>query len=163
MDAGAAQDAVVAQSQEQADRLWAVRENITEAQRREGPNIKHDISLSVSAIPAFVDSSVAALAQALPGARPLIFGHLGDGNLHYNLAAPVGVDAGAFMENAAVANRIVHDLVAATGGSISAEHGIGQLKRDELTHYKSGIEIELMHRVKAALDPRGLLNPGKVL
>ncbi|HEY5862865.1 MAG TPA: FAD-binding oxidoreductase [Casimicrobiaceae bacterium] len=163
VDAGAAQDAVVAQSQEQADRLWAVRENITEAQRREGPNIKHDISLTVSAIPAFVDRSVAALAQALPGARPLIFGHLGDGNLHYNLAAPVGVDAGAFMENAAVANRIVHDLVAATGGSISAEHGIGQLKRDELTHYKSGIEIELMHRVKAALDPRGLLNPGKVL
>ncbi|MET0204739.1 MAG: FAD-binding oxidoreductase [Casimicrobiaceae bacterium] len=163
VDAGAAQDAVVAQSQEQADRLWAVRENITEAQRREGPNIKHDISLSVSAIPAFVDSSVAALAQALPGARPLIFGHLGDGNLHYNLAAPVGVDAGAFMENAAVANRVVHDLVAAAGGSISAEHGIGQLKRDELTHYKSGIEIELMHRVKAALDPRGLLNPGKVL
>jgi len=94
VDAGAAQDAVVAQSQEQADRLWAVRENITEAQRREGPNIKHDISLSVSAIPAFVDSSVAALAQALPGARPLIFGHLGDGNLHYNLAAPVGADGG---------------------------------------------------------------------
>jgi FAD/FMN-containing dehydrogenase len=163
VDTGAAQDAVVAQSQEQADRLWAVRENITEAQRREGPNIKHDISLAVSAIPAFVDRSAAALARALPGARPLIFGHLGDGNLHYNLAAPVGLDARTFMDNAAVANRIVHDLVAAAGGSISAEHGIGQLKRDELTRYKSGVEIDLMRRVKAALDPRGLLNPGKVL
>jgi FAD/FMN-containing dehydrogenase len=163
VDTGAALDAVVAQSQEQADRLWAVRENITEAQRREGPNIKHDISLAISAIPAFVDRSVAALARALPGARPLIFGHLGDGNLHYNLAAPVGLDARTFMDNAAVANRIVHDLVAAAGGSISAEHGIGQLKRDELTRYKSGVEIDLMRRVKAALDPRGLLNPGKVL
>jgi FAD/FMN-containing dehydrogenase len=163
VDAGAARDAVVAQSQVQADRLWALRENITEAQRREGPNIKHDISLAVSAIPAFVTHSVAALAQALPDARPLIFGHLGDGNLHYNLAAPQGVDPSAFMDNAPLANRIVHDLVAATGGSISAEHGIGQLKRDELTRYKSGVEIELMRKLKAALDPAGLLNPGKVL
>ncbi|HET9046336.1 MAG TPA: FAD-binding oxidoreductase [Casimicrobiaceae bacterium] len=163
VEQGAARDAVVAQSQDQADRLWAVRENITEAQRREGPNIKHDISLAVSAIPAFVERSVADLARALPGARPLIFGHLGDGNLHYNVAAPEGADPQAFMRNAGVANRIVHDLVAAAGGSISAEHGIGQLKRDELVRYKSGVEIELMRKVKAALDPAGLMNPGKVL
>jgi FAD/FMN-containing dehydrogenase len=163
VSAGAAQDAVVAQSQDQADRLWAVRENITEAQRHEGPNIKHDISLAVSAIPAFVERSVTALAAALPGARPLIFGHLGDGNLHYNVAAPEGTDPRAFMEFTPTANRIIHDLVAATGGSISAEHGIGQLKRDELLRYKSGVEIELMRRIKAALDPASLLNPGKVL
>ncbi len=163
LEAGAARDVVVAQSQDQADRLWAVRENITEAQRRDGPNIKHDISLPVSAIPGFVERSVAALATALPGCRPLIFGHLGDGNLHYNVAAPEGADPDAFMANAAIANRIVHDIVAAEGGSISAEHGIGQLKRDELTRYKSGVEIELMRRIKAALDPRGLMNPGKVL
>ena len=163
IEAGAARDAVVAQTQSQADRLWAVRENITEAQRREGPNIKHDISLSVSAIPTFVTDSVAALAKTLPGARPLIFGHLGDGNLHYNVVAPAGSDSRAFMDNAAVANRVIHDLVAEVGGSISAEHGIGQLKREELVRYKSGLEIELMGRIKAALDPAGLLNPGKVL
>jgi FAD/FMN-containing dehydrogenase len=158
-----ARDAVVAQSQDQADRLWAMRENITEAQRREGPNIKHDIALPVSAIPSFIDRSVAALAHALPGARPLIFGHLGDGNLHYNVAAPEGDDPDEFMRHSATANRIIHDLVAAAQGSISAEHGIGQLKRTELLHYKSDVEIDLMRRVKAALDPAGLMNPGKVL
>ncbi|MEO5763761.1 MAG: FAD-binding oxidoreductase [Casimicrobiaceae bacterium] len=163
VEAKTARDAVVAQSQVQADRLWALRENITEAQRREGPNIKHDISLPVSAIPAFVERSVEALARAFPGARPLIFGHLGDGNLHYNLAAPDGADPQGFMDNAPAASRLVHDLVAETGGSISAEHGIGQLKREELVRYKSGVEIELMRRIKAALDPAGLLNPGKVL
>ena len=144
-------------------RLWALRENISEAQRREGPNIKHDISLPVSAIPAFLPRAEAALRAALPGVRFVIFGHLGDGNLHYNLAAPAGADARDFMGHAAAANRIVHDLVHASGGSISAEHGIGQLKRGELRRYKSEIELELMQRIKTALDPRGMLNPGKVL
>ncbi|HEY1329074.1 MAG TPA: FAD-binding oxidoreductase [Casimicrobiaceae bacterium] len=156
-------DATIAQSQDQAARLWALRENVSEAQRREGPNIKHDIALPVSAIPRFLDDAHHALARALPGVRFVIFGHLGDGNLHYNLAAPQGQDAERFMRNTAAANRIVHDLVAAAGGSISAEHGIGQLKREELLRYKSAVEIELMHRVKAALDPRGMLNPGKLL
>jgi len=163
VERGAAHDAVVAQSQDQADRLWALRENISEAQRREGPNVKHDISLPVSAIPAFLVRSEDALSRALPGVRFVVFGHLGDGNLHYNLSAPVGVDARSFMDNAPAANRIVHDLVAAAGGSISAEHGIGQLKREELARYKSALELDLMRRVKAALDPAGLLNPGKVL
>jgi FAD/FMN-containing dehydrogenase len=156
-------DATIAQSGEQARALWALRENIAEAQRREGPNIKHDISLPVSAIPRFLDEARDALNAALPGVRFVTFGHLGDGNVHYNLAAPEGADSAAFMANAPRANRIVHDLVAAHGGSISAEHGIGQLKRDELTRYKSPTELDLMRTVKAALDPAGIFNPGKVL
>ena len=163
VDAGIVADATIAQSQEQADRLWALRENISEAQRREGPNIKHDISLPISAIPRFVDETGAALVAAFPGARLVVFGHLGDGNLHYNVAAPDGSAAERFLDHTPEANRIVHDRVVAAGGSISAEHGIGQLKRGELAHYKSPLELELMRRVKAALDPRGLLNPGKVL
>jgi FAD/FMN-containing dehydrogenase len=163
LDDGTLADATIAQSDEQADRLWALRENISEAQRREGPNIKHDISLPISTIPAFLADCEAELARALPGARLVTFGHLGDGNLHYNVAAPAGTPGQAFIENTPLANRIVHDRVAAAGGSISAEHGIGQLKRQELTRYKSDVELELMRRLKSALDPLSLLNPGKVL
>jgi FAD/FMN-containing dehydrogenase len=163
VESSLALDATVAQTQDQADKLWALRENISEGQRREGPNIKHDISLPVSAIPAFLLQAENALRSALPGLRFVIFGHLGDGNLHYNLSAPEGRDPQAFMSNAETANRIVYDLVDAARGSISAEHGIGQLKRSELPRYKSEIEIELMHRIKAAFDPRGLFNPGKVI
>ena len=162
-EAGIIEDATVARSEEQAARLWALRENISEAQRREGPNIKHDISLPVSAIPRFVTETESALQDALPGARLVVFGHLGDGNLHFNVAAPPGTSAQAFMDHAPSANRIVHDRVVAAGGSISAEHGIGQLKRDEVARYKSPLEIELMHRLKSALDPEGMLNPGKVI
>jgi FAD/FMN-containing dehydrogenase len=163
VEAGAVADAVVAHSHEQAARLWALRENISEAQRREGPNIKHDISLPVSAIPRFMRECATALGQALPGARLVVFGHLGDGNLHYNLSGPEEVDPSTFMDNAPQANRIVHDLVAEHGGSFSAEHGVGQLKRDELVRYKSPIELRLMRAVKSALDPLGLMNPGTVL
>ncbi|MEO8536936.1 MAG: FAD-binding oxidoreductase [Betaproteobacteria bacterium] len=163
VDDGLVRDATVAQSQDQADRLWALRENISEAQRREGPNIKHDISLPISAIPAFLDDAGTALMQAFDGAQLVVFGHLGDGNLHYNVAAPPGEGAGGFLANTPLANRIVHDRVVAAGGSISAEHGIGQLKRDELVHYKAPLELEVMRRIKAALDPTGTLNPGKVL
>jgi FAD/FMN-containing dehydrogenase len=163
VESALALDATVAQTQDQAGKLWALRENISEGQRREGPNIKHDISLPVSAIPAFLSDSESTLRAALPGVRFVTFGHLGDGNLHYNLSAAEGLDPQGFMSNAALANRIVYDLVDAANGSISAEHGIGQLKRSELKRYKSGIEIELMQRIKAAFDPRGLLNPGKVI
>jgi FAD/FMN-containing dehydrogenase len=156
-------DATVAQSETQRNELWALRENISEGQRREGLNIKHDISLPVSAIPQFLRDAEVALNEALPRPRFVTFGHLGDGNLHYNLSAPEGVLPQAFLDEQPSANRIVHDLVHAIGGSISAEHGIGQLKRDELRRYKPAIEIELMTRIKAALDPLALMNPGKVL
>jgi len=163
IESGVARDATIAQSEAQAAELWALRESIPEAQRREGPNIKHDISLPVSSIPSFLDQAKAQLDAAFPGVRYVTFGHLGDGNLHYNLAPPVGVPSGAFLDQAARANRLVYDIVARLGGSFSAEHGIGQLKRDELTRYRSAIEIELMRQIKRALDPHGLLNPGKVL
>ena len=162
-ESGTIADAVIAQSVGEAQKLWALRENISEAQRREGPNIKHDISLPVSAIPAFMFASEAALAAAFPGARLVVFGHLGDGNLHYNLSAPEDSTATAFMAHAQAVNTIVHDLVADHGGSFSAEHGIGQLKRDDLAHYKSPVEMRMMRAIKAALDPRDLMNPGKVL
>ena len=156
-------DAAIAQSAAQAAELWALREHIPEAQRLEGANIKHDISLPVSRIPAFLADAQVALGSALRGVRYVVFGHLGDGNLHYNLSAPPGTPAAAFLGEAARANRIVYDLVTRLGGSFSAEHGIGQMKRGELLRYKSTVEIELMQRIKHALDPDALLNPGKVV
>src|SRR5262249_37763166 len=162
IERGTARDAALAQSETQSAELWSLREHIPEAQRRDGPNIKHDISLPVSSIPEFLAAAKTALDAALPGVRYFTFGHLGDGNLHYNLAAPRGTPA-AFLEASARANRIVYDLVARLGGSFSAEHGVGQLKREELTRYRPAVEIELMRRIKRALDPNGLLNPGKVL
>jgi len=165
MDRGVVLDATVARSGAQAAALWAARENISEAQRREGPNLKHDIAMPVSAIPAFLDEAEHALSAAFPGVRYVVFGHLGDGNLHYNLSAPPGTAAEAFVASDALARaqRIVHDLVVAHAGSISAEHGIGLLKRDELARLKSPRELAVMRSVKAALDPSGLLNPGKVV
>ncbi|HEV8257875.1 MAG TPA: FAD-binding oxidoreductase [Casimicrobiaceae bacterium] len=156
-------DAAIAQSAAQAAELWALREHIPEAQRLEGPNIKHDISLPVSRIPAFVAEAQVELGTAFRDVRYVVFGHLGDGNLHYNLSAPAGTTAAAFIGEAARANRIVYDLVARLGGSFSAEHGIGQMKRSELVRYKSAVEIELMQRIKRALDPDAQLNPGKVV
>ncbi len=163
LEAGIARDAAVAQSGEQAAAMWALRESISDAQKMEGLNIKHDIALPVSAIPEYLDAAQATLSAAWPGVRFVVFGHLGDGNLHYNLSAPEGVAAEAFIAHAPRANRIVHDLVMARAGTISAEHGIGQLKRDELVRYKSEVELDVMRAVKRALDPRGLMNPGKVL
>ena len=156
-------DAAIAQSAAQAAELWALREHIPEAQRLEGPNIKHDISLPVSRIPAFLADAQVELGTAFRDVRYVVFGHLGDGNLHYNLSAPAGTTAAAFIGDAARANRIVYDLVARLGGSFSAEHGIGQMKRGELVRYKSAVEVELMQRIKRALDPDAQLNPGKVV
>ena len=160
---GTISDAVLAQSGEQARRLWAMRENIGEAQRIDGLSIKHDVSVPISRIPEFVERADQALTEAFPGLRIVAFGHIGDGNLHYNQSqAAAGLNA-AFLAAQPTVNRIVHDLVDELGGSISAEHGIGQLKRDELLRYKSPVEIEMMRAIKRVLDPQGLMNPGKVL
>lgn len=163
IEAGELSDAVLAQSDEQARQLWRLRENIGEAQRIDGPSIKHDVSLPISLLPEFIDRADAALNAAFPGIRIVTFGHIGDGNLHYNQSYPRAGDNADFIARQGVVNRIVHDLVHALGGSISAEHGIGQLKRDELLRYKSPVEIEMMRAVKRALDPLALMNPGKVL
>jgi FAD/FMN-containing dehydrogenase len=156
-------DAVIAQSETQAAKLWSLRENISEAQKIEGVSIKHDVAVPVSAIPAFLAQADAALGAAFPGIRVVAFGHVGDGNLHYNLSKPDAQENVHFIDSQPAVNRIVHDTVDALNGSISAEHGIGQLKREELLRYKSPVEMALMRSIKQALDPRGLMNPGKVL
>jgi len=158
-----ASNAVVASSQSQRADLWALRENISEAQKREGASIKHDISVPVSAIPAFLERATAAVLQAIPGARPVSFGHIGDGNIHFNFSAPLTGDEGAFLSRWDEIQRIVHDIVRDFGGSISAEHGIGVQKRDQLAHYKSPVEVELMRTLKRTLDANNILNPGKVV
>ena len=163
LEAGEVLDAVIAQSETQAAKLWSLRENISEAQKIEGISIKHDIAVPVSAIPAFLEQADAALAAAFPGIRVVAFGHVGDGNLHYNLSKPDAQENTHFIDSQPAVNRIVHDTVDALNGSISAEHGIGQLKREELLRYKSPVEMALMRSIKQAFDPRGLMNPGKVL
>jgi len=156
-------DAAVAQSISQSQAFWRLREQIPEGQAREGLNLKHDIALPIAQIPDFAADAGAAINARLPGARLVVFGHLGDGNLHYNVAAPAGMPADHLIPLQAEIATLVHDRVSARGGSISAEHGIGQLKRAELTYRKSAVELQLMRAIKQALDPRGLMNPGKML
>ena len=164
LEQGCVNDAVVAESLAQSQALWHVRESIPLAQAQEGPNIKHDISLPVSAIAAFVARTDAALEVAFPGVQLVNFGHLGDGNLHYNVQPPAGIDGQRFLlEQEHAVNTLVFDAVAACGGSFSAEHGIGLLKRDELALRKSPVALKLMRSIKSALDPQGILNPGRVL
>ncbi len=163
LEAGIASDAVIAQSHEQAAKLWALRENISEAQKREGFSIKHDISVPVSRIPEFIERAQAALDKAFPGIRIVAFGHVGDGNLHYNQSRSAATENAVFLASQPQVNRIVHDIVVELGGSISAEHGIGRLKRLELAHYRSAVEMDMMRAVKQAFDPRGIMNPGKIL
>ena len=164
LEAGCVNDAVVAESLSQAQALWHIRESIPLAQAEEGLNIKHDISVPVSRIPAFVAETDALLAREVPGVRLVDFGHLGDGNLHYNVQAPEGGDAKAFLrEQEERLNTLVFDAVARHGGSISAEHGIGSLKAAKLPHYKSPVAMRMMRALKQALDPKGIMNPGRVL
>ncbi len=163
MEKGLVLDAVVAQTEAQSRALWALRESHTEASKKEGPSIKHDISVAVSKIPAFVTEGLAAMTRALPGCRPLCFGHVGDGNLHFNCQAPAGWSKPQFMQYGDAISGAIYDLVTAYGGSISAEHGIGRIKVEELAHYRSRTELDVMRALKRALDPQNLMNPGKVI
>ena len=164
LELGLIEDAAVAKNLSESRALWHLRESIPLAQAEEGLNIKHDISVPVSRIPGFIDATDAALARAFPGCRLVNFGHLGDGNLHYNVQAPGGVVAADFLaQQEAAINTLVYDSVQAHGGSISAEHGIGRLKREELAQRKSPVAMALMRRLKSALDPHHILNPGRVV
>ena len=164
IDVGCVSDAVVAENLSQASQLWHIRESIPLAQADEGLNIKHDISIAVSRIPEFVAATDALLEAAIPGVRLVNFGHLGDGNLHYNVQAPAEGDSKAFLrDHEADVNTIVYDSVARFDGSISAEHGVGSLKLDKLEQHKSPVALGMMRAIKQALDPQGLMNPGRVV
>ncbi len=167
IETGIVTDAVVATSGAQSRALWALRELISDAQALTGKNIKHDVSVPISSIGEFVERTNAELQRRFPGIRMVVFGHLGDGNLHYNVSPPVDRTGPAhedeFLALQPAINRVTHDAVHAFGGSISAEHGLGQLRRDEAARYKSTVEMALMRRIKQALDPLGIMNPGKVL
>ena len=160
LENGIALDAVIASSQSQARAMWTIRENIPHAEKSRGKSVKHDISLPISHIAEFIARGDAALKDALPMGEVICFGHLGDGNLHYNLSFP---GAAQTPDEAGEANRIVYALLDELHGSISAEHGLGQLKRDEITRHKSVVELDMMRMIKKALDPKGIMNPGKVL
>ncbi|MBS1208970.1 MAG: putative D-2-hydroxyglutarate dehydrogenase [Proteobacteria bacterium] len=160
---GLVSDATLAVNETQAKALWQLRESISDAQKKEGISIKHDVSVPVSRIPEFLQRADAALNAAFPGVRIVAFGHAGDGNLHYNPSMPEGDANSAFIDRTPEVNRLVHDIVASLGGSISAEHGLGQLKREEIKRYKSSIELEMMRRIKQAFDPDGVMNPGKLI
>lgn len=163
VERGLVVDAVVAGTEAQRRSLWRLRESVPEASREEGMVYRHDISVSVSRIPDFIPTAAAALERSFPGVRIICFGHLGDGNLHYNAFVPGRRPDNPSDRDATDVFRVVHDIVHRFGGSFSAEHGIGQAKRSELAHYKSAVEIELMRMLKRTLDPRGIMNPGKVL
>jgi FAD/FMN-containing dehydrogenase len=157
---GTAIDAIIASSDSQAQALWAIREHIPEAEKLQGKSVKHDISVPISRIAEFIDRGGTALGSAFSEAQVICFGHLGDGNLHYNLSFP-GTEPSA--EQSREANAIVYALLDELHGSISAEHGLGQMKRDEITRHKSAVELDMMRAIKKALDPQGIMNPGKVL
>jgi FAD/FMN-containing dehydrogenase len=163
LEAGWIDDAVVASNETQAMQFWRLREGISQAQVRAGKAIKHDIALPISRLAAFISEADALLGERFPDLQILNFGHLGDGNLHYNVLLPKDVSTEDYHRYTAALNREVHDLVMQHNGSISAEHGVGQLRRDEVRHYKSSVEMDLMLSIKQALDPNQLLNPGKVL
>lgn len=162
-EAGLLSDAALAASEAQAETFWALRDSISEAERRDGPAAKHDIAVEVDAMPAFMTDAAAAVEARFPGVRVNAFGHLGDGNVHFNVRAPTGADAGWLDGEGARATRFVHDLVTAAGGTISAEHGIGQMRLSELARTADPVRLAAMRAIKRALDPGGIMNPGKLV
>ena len=161
---GVIDDALIASSLAQAGSFWKLRELMSEAQKPEGGSAKHDVSVPIARVPEFIRAANLIVEKICPGARPVPFGHFGDGNIHYNISQPIGGDKALFVTKTAHAiNEAVHDLVHAMSGSISAEHGIGRSKRDELPRFKSAVELELMRGIKAVFDPNGIMNPGKVI
>ena len=163
MEQGLVTDAVIAGSLEQREALWRLREMLSEVQRFEGGSIKHDVSVPIHATPAFLEQAIAAVEALIPGCRPVPFGHLGDGNIHFNVSQPVGADKAAFLARWDEVNHVVHAIVTQMHGSISAEHGIGRLKKHLLPEVKDPVELALMRQMKVTLDPKGILNPGAML
>ncbi|HVJ32487.1 MAG TPA: FAD-binding oxidoreductase [Terriglobia bacterium] len=163
IEQGLALDAVVAQNVAQGEQFWRMRESLAEVQKEAGGSIRHDISVPVSQVPAFLEEATAAVLRLMPDARPMPFGHVGDGNIHFNIVKPLNQDAKSFQARTREINEVVHDILLARGGSISAEHGIGAVRRDELGRTADPLELELMSVLKSALDPHGLMNPGKLL
>ncbi len=163
LEQGVIEDAAIASSLEQRAAFWQLRECLSEAQGKEGGSIKHDVSVEVGRVPAFIREATPAVKAFAPGARVVAFGHLGDGNIHFNVSQPVGADKQAFLDRWDGMNEIVHEIVARLGGSYSAEHGIGQLKRELLARWKDPASLAMMRQIKATLDPNGVMNPGKVL
>jgi D-lactate dehydrogenase (cytochrome) len=163
LERGIVEDAVIAASEAQASHLWRIRETLPEGQKPEGGSIKNDVSVPVSKVPEFIEKATRAVEDALPSIRVVAFGHVGDGNIHFNLSQPIGADTAAFLADWDRFDRIVSDIATALGGSFSAEHGIGLLKQVDMARYKSQVELDLMRTLKCALDPAGIMNPGKVI
>ena len=165
LEAGIITDARVATTLAQSESLWRLRDSLPDAQTRAGGSIKHDISVPISAIPAFIDQASQTITTALPGARPVAFGHIGDGNIHFNISQPEHEQSEkqAFLEHRTEINRLIHDIVHTYGGSVSAEHGVGLLKRGELARLGDPVCLDLMRRIKQVMDPENLMNPGKIL
>ncbi|HEY6579227.1 MAG TPA: FAD-binding oxidoreductase [Rhizomicrobium sp.] len=163
IDSGVATDATLASSETQRAALWRLRESLSEAQKREGASLKHDVSVPIHSIPEFLSRACSAVNAVVPGVRPVPFGHLGDGNIHFNFSAPKSGDDAAFLARRDDVSRVVHNLVHEFGGSISAEHGLGIAKCDEIERYKSAAELDIMRALKRTLDPNNILNPGKVI
>ena len=162
-EAGLVRDAALAQSLQQGRDFWKLRDSFSEAQKGAGGSIKHDISVPVARIPEFLERAAAVVERVCPGARPVPFGHFGDGNLHYNVSQPVGMDKAAYLAHWEAMQEAVHALVTELDGSIAAEHGVGRMKREALPRFRSAVEIDMMRAIKKALDPKGILNPGKVV